>query len=226
MTPDDKVLEYFYTIISENKQEMYDQIASDRTRYITVVMENIMKDHNASAVLRTCDCFGIQDLHAIEKNQAYEVQRDIARGADSWVDVYSHIHGESPSIECLKKLKAEGYKIVSTSPHANMEISAIPIDHPIALVFGTEYHGISKEVEEFSDHTVSIPMYGFTESFNISVSAALALNILRSRLEKSGLKWKLNHEEQVKLKIQWCTTIIRNGKNVEHEIRKRIFEKE
>ena len=226
MTEDDEVLEYFYNIISENKQEMYDNIAYDRTRYITVVMENIMKNHNASAVLRTCDCFGIQDLHAIEKNQVYEVQRDIARGADSWVDVHSHTKGELPSIECLNNLKKKGYTLVSTSPHANMKINDVPLDNPIALVFGTEYKGISKEVETLSDYNVCVPMYGFTESFNISVSVALALNILRNRLENSELNWRLNFEEQVKLKIKWCSTIIRNGKNVEKEIRKRIFEKE
>ena len=100
------------------------------------------------------------------------------------------------------------------------------LDQPVALVFGTEYKGISIEVEAFSDYNVCIPMYGFTESFNMSVSVVLALNISRCLLENFELNWKLSFEEQVKLKIQWCTTIIRNGKNVEQEIRKRIFEKE
>ena len=107
-----------------------------------------------------------------------------------------------------------------------MKINDVPLDNPIALVFGTEYKGISKEVETLSDYNVCVTMYGFTESFNISVSVALALNILRNRLENSELNWRLNFEEQLKLKIKWCSTIIRNGKNVEKEIRKRIFEKE
>jgi tRNA (guanosine-2'-O-)-methyltransferase len=226
MTIDEKVLEAFYNIISESKQEMYDRIAADRTRYITVVMENIKKDHNASAVMRSCDCFGIQDLHAIEKDVEYVVQREIAKGASTWVDLYSHSTGEDPAIECLQSLKNRGYQIVSTSPHTEMTLDELPIDQPIALVFGTEIHGITEEVEAFSDHLIRIPMYGFTESFNVSVSAALALNTLRQRLEKSDIDWRLSHDEQVKLKIDWSTKIIRDGERVEQEIRRRVLEKE
>ena len=226
MCIDEKVLAAFYNMITESKQEMYDQIASDRTRYITVVLETVMKEHNASAVLRTCDCFGIQDLHAIEKGTSYAIQREIARGAGNWVDMHTYMSGDNPSMECLSSLKKKGYKIVATSPHANLNINDISIDEPIALVFGTERDGISPEVESFADELVSIPMYGFTESFNISVSAAIALNILRNKLEQSDLKWKISHEEQVQLKIDWSTKIIRDGEEVEKEIRRRILEKE
>lgn len=226
MTVDQKVLDAFYNIVSENKQDLYDKIAADRTRYITVVMENLIKDHNASAVLRSCDCFGIQDLHAIEKNVRYEIQRDIAMGSGNWVDLHSHSEGDSPTVTCLKQLKEEGYQIVSTSPHTDMTVREVPLDKPIALVFGTEVSGISKEVEELSDHLVRIPMYGFTESFNVSVSAALALSRLRERLENSDYDWRLSEEDQVKLKIDWCTKIIRDGEDVEREIRRRILEKE
>ncbi len=226
MTEDQKVLAAFYNIITEQKQEKYDNIAADRTRYITVVMENLIKDHNASAVLRSCDCFGIQDLHAIEKNVRYEIQRDIAMGSGNWVDLHSHSEGKSPSVECLKELKNKGYQIVSTSPHTEMTVREVPLDKPIALVFGTEVSGISKEVAEMSDYLVRLPMYGFTESFNVSVSAALALSRLRERLENSDYNWRLSEEEQVKLKIKWATRIIRDGEDVEREIRRRILEKE
>jgi tRNA (guanosine-2'-O-)-methyltransferase len=107
-----------------------------------------------------------------------------------------------------------------------MTIREVPIDKPIALVFGTEISGISEEVAEFSDHLVRLPMFGFTESFNVSVSAALALSRLRERLELSDIQWRLSEEEQVKLKIQWSTKIIRDGEDVEREIRRRILEKE
>lgn len=226
MSTDEKVLAAFYEIISESKQEMYDRIAADRTRYLTIVLETIMKDHNASAVLRTCDCFGVQELHAIEKGQSYEIRREIARGAGNWVDLHTYASETSPSLECLTELKQNGYKIVATSPHAQHDINTIPIDQPIALVFGTEREGISPETESIADELIRIPMYGFTESFNISVSVAIALNILRTRLEQSAITWKLSHEEQVRLKIQWCTKIIRDGEVVENEIRRRILEKE
>jgi len=224
LTIDEKVLEEFYDIVSESKKEMYDRIASQRTNHLTVVLENIHQEHNASAVLRSCDCFGIQNLHVIEKNNRYKVQRDIALGAGRWVDVFNYDQGEQPTRDCLLKLKDRGYKIVATTPHErDVTIHELPLDQPVALVFGTEKKGISKEVVELADEFVRIPMYGFTESFNISVSAALALNILRRRLEQSDLSWKLNDEEQTLLKIKWCKKILRSGDEMEEEFRRRIL---
>ena len=224
MTIDEKVLDEFYDIVSESKKEMYDRIASQRTNHLTVVLENIHQEHNASAVLRSCDCFGIQNLHVIEKNNRYKVQRDIALGAGRWVDVFNYDQGEQPTRDCLLKLKDRGYKIVATTPHErDVTIHELPLDQPVALVFGTEKKGISKEVVELADEFVRIPMYGFTESFNISVSAALALNILRRRLEQSDLSWKLNDEEQTLLKIKWCKKILRSGDEMEEEFRRRIL---
>ena len=225
MTIDEKVLEAFYDIINENKQEKFNTISSDRTKYLTVVMESISKEHNSSAVLRTCDCFGIQDLHTIEKgNFIHDPMRDIALGAGNWVNLHTYSQGENPSVECLNQLKKDGYKIVATTPHTVNDINDIEVDQPIALIFGTELTGISQEVTEMADELVKIPMYGFTESFNISVSAAVALNILRNKLENSSLDWKLSTEEQIKLKIEWCSKIIKDGDKVEKEIRRRIVE--
>ena len=224
MTIEDKILDAFYNVVSESKQDMYEKIASDRTKYLTVVLENIHKDHNASAVLRSCDCFGIQNLHVIEKNNRYKVQRDIAVGAGKWVDVFNYDQGDSPTADCLNKLKKDGYKIVATTPHENdVTIHQLPIDSPIALVFGTEKNGISKEVVDMTDEFVKVPMYGFTESFNISVSAALALNVLRERLEKSVVDWRLKKGEQTLLKIKWCKKILRSGEEMEKEFRRRLL---
>lgn len=226
MNIDEKVLKAFYEIISESKQEMYDRIAADRTRHITVVLETIMKDHNASAVLRTCDCFGIQDLHAIERGNSYEIQREIARGAGNWVDLHTYHSLTSPTLDCLDSLKKQGYKIVATSPHAEITIDELNLSDPIALVFGTERDGISNEAFESADQLIRIPMYGFTESFNISVSVAIILNLLRSKLEASDVDWRLSPAEQTQLKIDWCTKIVRDGKQVEEEIRRRLIEKD
>lgn len=225
MTQEEEILGLFYEMITESKQEMFDKIASDRTKYITVVLETIMKEHNASAVLRTCDCFGIQDLHVVESNTSYEIQREIARGAGNWVDM--HIYSDAnPTVNCLSQLKEKGYKIVATSPHAEMDISELSIDEPIALVFGTEREGITHEAANAADELVKIPMYGFTESFNISVSAAIALNILRNKLNNSELEWKLSSEEQTLLKTEWCSKIVYNGDKVKDELRRRVLSKE
>ncbi len=221
-----KVLSQLYEFVSPSKRDLLEHISSERTKYLTVVLEDIVKEFNSSAVLRSCDCFGVQELNIIAENQEFEVQRDIAKGSSNWVDVRNYSGNDSPGTKCLSDLKSKGYKVIATSPHAEKTIDEIDINQPIALVFGTERDGISENIISHTDELVKIPMYGFTESFNISVSVALILNQLRNRLEASDLEWKLTEEEQTNLKIQWCTGIIRNGKEVEAEIRRRILEKE
>lgn len=224
---DKLVLKEFYKIISQSKVAMYERIAALRTKYMTVVLENIHQEHNASAVLRTCDCFGVQDLHVIEKNNKYKVQRDIALGAGRWTDVINYTTGENPTTTCLNTLKDKGYSIVATTPHPlGVSIYDLDISKPFALVFGTERKGISQDVVELADQYVTIPMFGFTESFNISVSAALSMNILRRKLEESSIDWKLNESEQTLLKINWSKKILRSGDLLEAEIRHRLFQKE
>ena len=223
---DSQVLNQLYELISPSKRVLLDHIASERTKYLTVVLEDIVKEFNSSAVMRSCDCFGVQELNIIAENQQFEVQRDIAKGSGNWVDVIAYSGNDSPGTKCLTDLKDNGFRIIATSPHADKTIDQISIDQPIALVFGTERDGISENITSNADELVKIPMYGFTESFNISVSAALILNQLRNRLEASNLDWKLSEAEQTILKIQWCTKIIRNGELVEAEIRRRILEKE
>lgn len=209
------VLEEFYKIITPNKQEMFDRIAAERTKHLTVVLENVFQEHNASAVLRSCDCFGIQELHVIEKDNQYKVQRDIALGAGRWVDMYNYNLGSEVTQDCLSKLKKRGYKIVATSPHAEKTLNELDLQKPMAFVFGTERRGISPEAAEMADELVRIPMYGFTESFNISVSVALVLNSIRTRLEQSPFTWKLAEDEVVELKIKWCKKILNGGEALE-----------
>lgn len=221
-----KVLEGFYEIISEHKIELFNRVASERTKHITLGIENIFQEHNASAVLRTCDCFGIQDLHVIEKNNEFAINRDIALGAGRWIDVYNY-GSENPSEECMKYLKNKGYKIVATTPHTDSyTINNIPLERPLAFFFGTEQEGLSTSVLKNADYTVKIPMFGFTESFNISVSVAILLNTLRKRLEDSKIEWKLSELEQTILKIEWCKKILKSGDALENEFKKQLLKKD
>lgn len=216
------VLKEFYEIITSNKITLFDRIASERTRYLTIALENIYQEHNASAVLRTCDCFGIQDLQVIEKDNQYQIQRDIAMGSGRWVDIHNFSDELRPTETCISALKEQGYQIVATSPHADAyDVHDIPIDKPLAFFFGTEKDGLSEDMMNAADLHVRIPMYGFTESFNISVSVAILLQTIRQRLEMSEHQWKLSEDEQIALKIQWCEKIVSGGEAVGKEFRLR-----
>jgi len=220
------VLSEFYKIITPNKVEMFERIAAERTRYLTVALENIYQEHNASAVLRSCDCFGLQEMHVIEKDFQYAIQRDIALGSGRWVDMYNYNLGENPSDDCLLNLSNRGFKIVATTPHTNSYTpDTLPLDEPIALFFGTERRGLSQQVLDRADYQLRIPMFGFTESFNISVSAALLFQSIRERLEKSTINWKLSQEEQVSLKIEWCRKILNGGSALEQSFREQFKQK-
>ena len=216
------ILDKFYEIITPNKIELFNRIAAERTRYTTIALENIYQEHNASAVLRTCDCFGIQDLQVIEKDNQYQIQRDIALGSDRWVDIYNYSEAKNPTQNCISDLKNKGYQIVATTPHTNAyDVHNLPIDKPLAFFFGTERQGLSKEMMSEADLHVRIPMYGFTESFNISVSVAILLQTIRQRLETSELSWKLSENEQIALKIEWCKKILNGGEALSKEFRLR-----
>ena len=143
------------------------------------------------------------------------------------MDVETHTLGNPPTIACIKTLKKRGYKIIATTPHTEeFDIYNLPIDEPMAFFFGTEFSGLSDEVLEQCDMRVKVPMYGFTESFNISVSAAILLSALRKRLNDSKFNWKLSERDQITLKTEWCIKNLSKGKEIESEIRRRLIEKE
>ena len=198
-------------LISENKRLLFDRLAPLRTRHIAVVLEDIYQSHNASAVLRSCDCFGVQDVHVIEANNPFNPAGDVAVGSSKWVDYYPY--RDTPS--AYQRLREMGYKIVATTPHTNDTlITDLDISQPIALVFGTELTGLTPQAIDLADSYVKIPMYGFTESFNISVCAALSLFSITERLRRSNIPWQLTDEQVLDLKLHWCTQAIRDGKKV------------
>lgn len=207
-----ELLDYLSGFITKSRKKNIEEVLSFRTRYLSVVLEDIYQPHNASAVIRTCDCFGIQDVHIIENENEYTLNPKVVMGASKWVDMHKYSGEKNNSASVLKQLKEKGYKIAATSPHAEQFTpSNIPLDNKLALVFGTEMHGISEEVKQEADYFVKIPMFGFTESFNISVSASLCLSRLVERLHLSDCEWKLSKQESLSLKLDWVTKSLKNG---------------
>ncbi|MCB1175468.1 MAG: RNA methyltransferase [Leptospiraceae bacterium] len=201
--------------VSDHKRELIEQVITRRTRYITVVLEDIYQPHNASAVLRSCECFGIQDLHIIENENSYKPNPGVAMGAAKWLDLHYHRRATGTSTTehtrlWLADLRKRGYRIVATSPHQSSHTpGTIPIDQPLALCFGSEEPGLTETVLNAADLSLQLPMYGFTESFNISVSVALSLAPLVERLQQSSFAWQLNETRKAELRLQWYRKIVK-----------------
>jgi tRNA (guanosine-2'-O-)-methyltransferase len=213
-----ELIDYLSQFISETRRAKFDEVLNYRTRHITIALEDLYQPHNASAVLRSCDIFGIQDIHIIENKHAYTVNKDIAMGSPKWLNLHKYRNSENNSLDCINKLKAKGYRIVATSPHKNgYELKDLPVDKPLALIFGTELTGISDTVRNNADDFVAIPMFGFTESFNISVTAAICLHSLVNKLHETENGWHLSEMEKDELRLQWLRKSISKVELIEKD---------
>jgi tRNA (guanosine-2'-O-)-methyltransferase len=220
-----KLLDYLFTFITENKRSKFEQLVLQRTRHMTIVLEDIYQPHNASAVLRSCDCFGIQDVHIIENENTYEVNPDVALGSSKWLNLYKYNEKPDNTADCLNSLKEKGYRIIATTPHTNdFTPDTFPLEEKFALVFGTELKGLTPAALAHADGFIRIPMYGFTESFNISVSAALLLYGLSERLRSSSIPWRLSDEEIREVQIQWAMNAIRKGEVIARDFLEKLQE--
>lgn len=195
-----KLLEYLESFLTESRRNRFNEVLSMRNKYFTVATEDVYHLHNTSAVMRSCDVFGIQELHVIEEINQKRIDREIALGAQKWVDLFRH----KSSAECIGKLRQKGYLIVATSPHkSNVNFVDFDIRKKSCFFFGCEHKGLSDEVMQQADYHIRIPMVGFTESLNVSVSAAIILQNLTFRLRQSDAPWQLTDEERNGLKFNW-----------------------
>ena len=207
MSLDNQLLEHLLSYLTERRKELFKEVCSKRTKHFTVVTEDVYQLHNTSAVMRSCDVFGIQELHVIEEKLGKKIDREIAMGAQKWVNIHRH-HSTDVCIDVLKK---EGYQIIATSPHNKAtELSEFDITKKSAFFFGKEKDGLSNTVLNNADGFLKIPMYGFTESLNISVSAAIILQSVVSRLKDSDIDWKLTEKEKKELIFHWTKMTIKS----------------
>lgn len=208
-------IDYYKQFVTENRFELFEKVVQERTRYITVVLEDIYQAQNASAVLRTCDCFGIQDVHIIENENKYEIIREVALGSSKWLSLKQYNTLENNTYETIKKLKSQGYRIVATSPHAcDSTPESLDIEKgKIALMFGSEMPGLSRIALDNADEFLKIPMFGFTESFNISVSAAIILSGLTQRLRNSSIDYRLTNSQREEIITEWLRKNLKNSED-------------
>jgi tRNA (guanosine-2'-O-)-methyltransferase len=214
--------DHFTKYITDHKREFLERVLNLRTRHITMVLEEIHQSQNASAVIRTCECMGIQDVHIIENEVKYAVNRRVVKGSYKWVDIIKYPK-EKGAVICYENLKKKGYKILVTDPSPDgVSIHEVPVDEKIALVMGNELNGTSDYALSQADMKVRIPMYGFTESMNISVSAAICLNTLIPKLHQSEIEWQLSSAEKDDIRLRWLRKMIKRVEIMEREFLKSI----
>jgi len=222
-----RLCEFYRNLKFDKRNELMDRVLNDRTRYITVVLENIYQPHNASAVLRSCDCFGIQDVHIIENSYQYELNPHVSLGSAQWLNLHRNNLTDNNTPGCIDKLKKDGYRIVATTPNPKA-VSIHDFDvtkGKFALLFGTEKFGLTPEAIDLSDEFIRIPMYGFTESFNISVSVSLCLFHFTERIRIEKAEWKLSKEEQTEIYLQWFRNTTTNSEMIERKFSSDYFSK-
>lgn len=202
-----KLLDYLQGYLTERRRDLFERVLSERTYHITVAVEDVYQLHNTSAVIRSCESFGVQNLHVIEEVNVKRIDREIAMGAQKWVDVQRHTSTKA----CIQSLKADGYRIVATTPHKKAHrLEDFDSTQKAAIFFGRETEGLSNDVLEAADDFIYIPMVGFTESLNISVSAAITLQHIMTQLKSSDTSWQLSSKEMFEKKMEWTQKMIKD----------------
>lgn len=221
------LVEYLMEFVVEERRILFEKKIQQRTKHINVVLENIFQGRNISASIRSADCFGIQDVNIIENNNIFNDDSEVSMGAEKWITTKRFNKQKHNSIEAIKNLKSEGFQVVATTPH-NTDCTLYDLDvtnQKIALIFGSEVNGCSPETLELADKRMKIPMYGFTESFNISVSVSLCLQHLTYKMRNSKIDWKLSEIEKNEVLLQWLRNSIKSSTQIEEDYLKKFKRK-
>jgi tRNA (guanosine-2'-O-)-methyltransferase len=202
---------YLQGYLTEERKERFLEVLKNRTKFLTVAIEDVYQMHNTSAIIRSCDVFGIQEVHVVEDRFSKRLDKNIAVGAEQWVDVHKY----QSTGECISRLKDQGYQIMATTPHDDSLL--LPDFFPkkkTALFFGTEKEGLSEEVMQQADGFLKIPMVGFSESLNVSVSAAIIIQELAHKVRNSNVNWQLSEDEIFEKRLDWTKKSIKSVEGI------------
>ena len=212
------LVEYLKGFVFDERRKLFEAKIQERTQHLTILLENIFQGRNISASIRSADCFGIQDVHIIENDNLFNDDSEVSMGAEKWITTKRYNQNKHNSIEAIENLKSNGYQIIATTPHnADCDLYDLDITKKTALFFGAEVKGCSKETLTLADKRMKIPIYGFTESYNISVSVSLCLQHLTYKMRQSNMDWKLPVDQQEKVMLQWLRNSIKSAAEIEEK---------
>ena len=206
-----RISDHLETFLGDERIGIIKRVLSNRTRYITVCLEDIYQSQNASAVLRSSEAFGLQDVHIIENSNSFSINPNVVRGSDKWLTIHRYFNSACPTSDAISSLRSNGYRIVATSPHVDgVALEDFDLTKgKVAVFFGNEHNGVSQTLLDQADEYLYIPMYGFTESFNISVAAAMTIHTLRGKLHEQDIRWALSGAEYEELLFSWLNKAVK-----------------
>ena len=211
---DRELVKYLKGFVSEHKLKRFEETMNFRTRHFVCAIEDVYQERNSGALMRICDCYGIQDLYAVEELYPGRVAIGISKNADKWITNHIYdLENQDNRIKCVEDLKAKGYRIVATMPGANaVSPQEFSLEEPAAIFFGTELDGLSKEIVERADEAIQIPLFGFSQSLNVSVAAGVIFDRLMVRLHKrKDINWGLPEKDREEIEFDWLKAVIRGS---------------
>lgn len=199
------LFEWLLQFVSDSKQLKIEEKLNYRTRYVTAVLENVFDHQNSNAVIRSCEALGIQDIHIVNYQSTFKPAKSVNKGSYKWMTVQRYVENDNSfQLSAVENLRKRGYSIIVTVPGGeNFTPNSLEINKPMAVCFGQESSGISEKLLAMADAQLTIPMYGFTESFNISVAAGIIFYELMQRVRQGNINWQLSANEREELRWQW-----------------------
>lgn len=210
---------YLEQFMTERRKARLREVLSQRTRNLVLVLEDIYDPHNASACIRSSEAMGLQELHVAALRIPFKPNPGVTNGAEKWLDMIHHKSVE----ECVSHLHGRGFTIAAgVLDEGAIPIQELPFDRPVALVFGNEHEGLSEEMAAACDHRFYIPMYGFSQSFNISVASALAVHYaVNQRVNIFGQNGDLDESDIEALYAHWVRLSVNMAEGILEQFRAR-----
>ena len=208
-----KLYQELCTGLTLHKQSLFKAKVSNRTRHFSLGLEDMMKTQNASALMRTADAFGVHRVDIYDKNERFNVASGISKGVEKWLDTaFFNTYQEGNQEEWAGQLKASGRKLYVTAvdPRAR-PIASLDPTVSATVCFGNEQEGATELLQSLADELIYIPMQGFVESFNVSVSCGIVLHHLTHQMELAGIKRGLTEEDELNTLIQWSLRTVSNA---------------
>lgn len=197
--------------VTDARASRIEQVLATRLTHLTAAVENLHDPHNGAAAIRSVEAVGLQDFHTISAWEPFSAVGRITLRADRWIDLQDH----RSTGEAYAALRKAGFTIWAAAPGGEVALETIPIDSPLALVFGNERSGLTKEALDGADGRFFIPMQGFTGSFNLSVSAALSVYVTAARVRAHlGRPGDLPPERLAALRAQWYCLSVRAARPI------------